>query len=195
MAVKTPMTPSRALSLIAAGGQVVVRDEEWLVRAVQHTPADGLMVRCVGTSGIVRDTEATFFTHLDDVQPLRPEDTEFVADDTPGFRKARLYLESMIRKTPIPATEHGLAGWIQNDMQYDLVVFRVKMMRVLFPLIGMLMKFDIATIECIIDGNLRVGKIRPAVVVENSGRKYPYRFPVGCVKLRELKLLMFPELT
>ena len=122
MAVKTPATPNKALSLIAAGGQVVVRDEEWLVRSVQHTPADGLMVKCIGIGGIVRDAEATFFTHLDDVQPLRPEDTQLVADNTPGFRQSRLYLESVIRKTPIPATEHGLAvaeHQLLNKLEYQ----------------------------------------------------------------------------
>ena len=46
---------------IAGGAQVVVRDEEWIVRSVQQTPSDGLMVRCIGTSTLVRDTEATFF--------------------------------------------------------------------------------------------------------------------------------------
>jgi superfamily II DNA or RNA helicase len=102
-------TPSVALPLIAPGAQVVVRDEEWLVRAVQQTPADGKLVRVVGASELVRDQEATFFTELDDVQPLRPEDTTLVLDPTPGFRRSRLYLEALIRKTPLPAAETRLA--------------------------------------------------------------------------------------
>ena len=102
-------TPNELLPLIAAGAQVVVRDEEWLVRAVQQTPADGLLVQCIGTSTLVRDTEATFFTALDHVEPMRPEETRLVADDSPNFRRSRLYLEAMIRKTPVPATETGLA--------------------------------------------------------------------------------------
>jgi ERCC4-related helicase len=102
-------TPSVALPLIAPGAQVVVRDEEWLVRAVQQTPADGKLVRVIGASELVRDQEATFFTELDDVQPLRPEDTTLVLDPTPGFRRSRLYLEALIRKTPLPAAETRLA--------------------------------------------------------------------------------------
>lgn len=102
-------TPSVALTLIAPGAQVVVRDEEWLVRAVQLTPADGKLVRVIGASELVRDQEATFFTELDDVQPLRPEDTTLVLDPTPGFRRSRLYLEALIRKTPLPAAETRLA--------------------------------------------------------------------------------------
>ena len=77
-------TRADALSLLAPGAQVEVRDEEWLVRAVQQTAEDGLMVRVIGTSELVRDREATFFTELDEVSPLRPEDTVLVADPAPG---------------------------------------------------------------------------------------------------------------
>ncbi len=88
---------------------MVVRDEEWLVTRVQHTPSDGLLVHCTGTSPFVRDTEASFFTKVDNVEPLQPENTQLVADASPQFRTSRLYLEAMIRKTPVPATETGLA--------------------------------------------------------------------------------------
>ncbi len=110
-------TPTELESLIAAGAQVVVRDEEWLVTRVQHTPADGLRVQCTGTSPFVRDTDATFFTSLDHIQPLKPEETRLVTDDSPQFRTSRLYLEAMIRKTPVPATETGLA--VSRDQLLD----------------------------------------------------------------------------
>jgi superfamily II DNA or RNA helicase len=67
------------------------------------------MVRCIGTSSFVRDTEATFFTNLDAVEPLRPEDTSLVDDDSPNYRTSRLYLEAIMRKTPIPSTDLDLA--------------------------------------------------------------------------------------
>ncbi len=102
-------TPDKSLSLIAPGAQVVVRDEEWLVRAIAQTPADGMRVRCVGTSTLVRDTEATFLTKLDNITPLRPEETKLTADDSPQFRASRLYLEAVLRKTPVPANQTGLA--------------------------------------------------------------------------------------
>lgn len=102
-------TSAAALPLLAGGAQVVVRDEEWIVSSVQQTPSDGLMVRCIGTSVLVRDSEATFFTNLDDIQPLRPEDTVLVDDGSPNFRESRLFLEAIIRKTPVPATDTDLA--------------------------------------------------------------------------------------
>ena len=115
-------TPAAFLDQIAGGAQVVVRDEEWLVRSVQDTPSDGRMVRCTGTSSLVRDTEATFFTSLDRIEPLRPEDTVLVADETPNYAGARLYLESIIRKTPVPATESRLivaGGQLLTELQYQ----------------------------------------------------------------------------
>ena len=102
-------TPDKLLSLIAPGAQVVVRDEEWLVRAIEPTSADGVKVRCVGTSTLVRDAEATFLTKLDNVAPLRPEETRLTADLSPRFRASRLYLEAVLRKTPVPANQTGLA--------------------------------------------------------------------------------------
>jgi len=110
-------TPPQFESLLAPGAQVVVRDEEWLVSQVQPTPTDGLMVRCSGTSTLVRDTEATFFTKLDVIEPLKPEDTTLVADESPRFRTSRLYLEALIRKTPVPGSQSGLA--VAHDQLLD----------------------------------------------------------------------------
>jgi superfamily II DNA or RNA helicase len=116
------VTKVELLSLIAPGAQVVVRDEEWLVSAVEHTAADGLRVRATGVSELVRGSEAVFLTNLDDVQPLRPEDTRLVLDPTPGFRRSRLFLEAMIRKTPVPGGEPKLAlanAHLLNELEYQ----------------------------------------------------------------------------
>lgn len=101
-------TPAEFLPLLASGAQVVVRDEEWLVRSVQQTPSDGIMVRCIGTSSFVRDTEATFFTNLDRIEPQRPEETTLVGDDSPNYRDSRLYLEAVLRKTPVASGDPRL---------------------------------------------------------------------------------------
>ena len=81
-----------------------------MVQSVQQTASDGLYVRCIGTSTLVRDTEASFFTNLDVITPLRPEDTKLVLDSSPNFQTSRLYLEAVLRKTPIPATNADLAS-------------------------------------------------------------------------------------
>ena len=62
-AVKPPVRAA-----LAPGSVVVVRDEEWLVRATEET-ADGTLVHVQGLGELVRDTSASFYTRLDDVVP------------------------------------------------------------------------------------------------------------------------------
>ncbi|WP_407111614.1 hypothetical protein ACE1N8_31860 [Streptomyces sp. DSM 116494] len=60
---------------------------------------------------------------LDDIQVLDPRRTELVPDDSPNHRKARLYLEAVIRKTALPQTEHGLAladGFLMDKQTHQL---------------------------------------------------------------------------
>lgn len=115
-------TPYGLIPLIAPGSLVVVRDEEWMVRRVEATPADGHLVHCLGVSSFVRDTEAAFFTKLDLIEPLRPQDATFVPDSSPNFLRSRLFLEAMIRTTPVAATNTDLAvshEQLLNELQYQ----------------------------------------------------------------------------
>lgn len=91
------------------GSQIEVRDEEWLVRNVTRTAHDGDRIEAVGVSEFVRDQEAVFFTKLDDVQLMDPSRTRLTSDDSPTFRRSRLFLEAVLRKTPLPQSERGLA--------------------------------------------------------------------------------------
>jgi hypothetical protein len=90
----------------AAGSVVVVRDEEWIVSSCERA-GDGWKVRCVGTSELVRDTSATFFSTLDHIESLDPADAVLVRDDSPRFRRSRLWVEAVLRKTPVPLHERG----------------------------------------------------------------------------------------
>ena len=58
---------------VAPGSVVVVRDEEWLVTAVDQT-RDGRLLHCQGLSELVRDTAASFYEGLekDNIQVLDP---------------------------------------------------------------------------------------------------------------------------
>ncbi|MEV6107818.1 SNF2-related protein [Streptomyces sp. NPDC051940] len=91
------------------GAQIVVRDEEWLVRNVTRSANDGDRIEAVGIGEFVRDQEAVFFTELDDVELMDPRRTKLIADDSPNFRRSRLFLEAVLRKTPLPQSERGLA--------------------------------------------------------------------------------------
>lgn len=93
--------------VVAPGSVVVVRDEEWLVRSTEET-ADGTLVRVQGLSELVRDLHASFYTGLDTVVPKDPRDATVVADASPRYRASRLWLESTIRRTPVPLTDPRL---------------------------------------------------------------------------------------
>ncbi|MCK0517655.1 DEAD/DEAH box helicase [Williamsia sp. DF01-3] len=92
---------------IAAGERVIIRDEEWLVRAVRSTERDGTRVEVTGVSELVRDQDAVFFDHpeLDTIDRLDPRDGKLVADTSSQLRQTRLWLESVRRGSPIPAAD------------------------------------------------------------------------------------------
>ncbi|MCU1614232.1 MAG: helicase domain protein [Frankiales bacterium] len=90
-----------------AGSIVVVRDEEWVVSSSEPA-GDGWKVRCLGRTELVRGTTATFFSSLDDIEQLDPAKAELVQDTSPGFRRSRLWVEAVRRKTPVPLHEPGL---------------------------------------------------------------------------------------
>lgn len=92
---------------IAAGERVLVRDEEWLVRAVRATEFDGTRVEVTGVSELVRDQPAIFFDHpeLDRIERMDPRDGRLVVDTSPQFRQTRLWLESVRRGSPVPVAD------------------------------------------------------------------------------------------
>ncbi|MBK6312162.1 MAG: hypothetical protein IPF42_16925, partial [Candidatus Microthrix sp.] len=50
-----------------------------------------------------------FLTKLDNITPSARRRRSWTADDSPQFRASRLYLEAVLRKTPVPANQTGLA--------------------------------------------------------------------------------------
>ena len=63
------------------------------------------MIRCVGRSELVRDTEATFFSDLDQIEAVDPTSTRFVVDESESCRRGRLYIEALMRISPLPASD------------------------------------------------------------------------------------------
>ena len=109
--------PDSARFSIAPGSVVIVRDEEWLVTGVEHT-TDGRLLRCQGLSELVRDTTASFYEGLDaDLHVLDPAEATVVADDSPHYRRSRLWLEAALRKTAVPLD--GTALTVSVDMLAD----------------------------------------------------------------------------
>lgn len=103
----TSASVTRSPFTAAPGSIVEVRDEEWLVTKVESV-SDGFVVDVIGLSELVRDTSARFATGLDDIVEVEPTAVTIEADTSERFRSARLWLDAMVRKTPVPISEPGL---------------------------------------------------------------------------------------
>ena len=76
-------------------------DEHWLVSNVART-TDGFRIRVGGVSDYVRETTATFFTALDDITIFDSANVTVTPDESSLFRHTSLWLESTLRRTPVP---------------------------------------------------------------------------------------------
>lgn len=110
---------------LAPGSRVRIRDEEWMVEKCLPLSTGGYAVHVRGLSELVLSRPAIFLDTLDDVRPLRPEDTKLVEDTSPEYRQTRLYLETLLRRTPPTdwKIHVGHRGAIQV-MDYQLVPAR-----------------------------------------------------------------------
>src|SRR3954447_22298540 len=100
-------TTTGAAFSAAPGSIVEVRDEQWMVTSIEQD-GDGYLVHVQGLTELVRDTTAVFATVLDNVATVEPAQARVVPDDSPSHRRARLWLEAMLRKSPVPLTDPGL---------------------------------------------------------------------------------------
>jgi superfamily II DNA or RNA helicase len=66
---------------------------------------DGALLNVYGLSELVRDTTATFYESLDTIEVLDPREARVIADDSPGYRRARLWVESTLRKSALPLSD------------------------------------------------------------------------------------------
>ncbi|MFW9175661.1 helicase-related protein [Corynebacterium amycolatum] len=120
-------TTPDAFDQLSPGVTIKVRDEYWLVTHVTRS-SDGFKVKARGISDYVRDTTATFYTALDcDLEVFDPAKITVTADNSAGFRKSRLWLESTIRQTPVPLYQNNLevsTRMLADPLDYQLNAVR-----------------------------------------------------------------------
>ncbi|WP_128428055.1 DEAD/DEAH box helicase [Streptomyces cyaneus] len=106
------------------GTVIEVRDEEWMVRNSKQVRPGEYLIEAVGASDLVRGQQARFLAPtMDEPRILRPEDTRLVPDSSPHFRRSRLFVEAVLRKTALPQRERRLAltdGFLLDRMDYQL---------------------------------------------------------------------------
>ena len=116
------MTATASRLTVAPGSVVVVRDEEWLVTSMENT-LDGQLLHVQGLSDLVRGTTASFYESLDvDLEVLDPRLATVCADSSPGYRRARLWLEATLRKTAVPLVDDRLTvadGMLADSLPYQ----------------------------------------------------------------------------
>ncbi|MGW6173686.1 helicase-related protein [Arthrobacter sp. NPDC055138] len=85
---------------------------------------DGTLVRVQGLTELVRDTTAAFYSALDDIEVVDPAKSKVVADCTPNYRRARLFLETTLRKTPTPQSAEHLTvstRMLSRNLKYQQI--------------------------------------------------------------------------
>lgn len=123
MARPSPRTASLPQQTFAPGARLEVRGEEWIVRKAEQTSTGATALHVTGLSELVRNKDAIFLTDIDtELRVLQPEDTALVADPSPGYRRSRLYLESLLRQSP-PTDARLYRGHrgAMNPADYQLV--------------------------------------------------------------------------
>lgn len=104
------------------GMRVIIRDEEWMVKKVETNTLGRKSIHCVGISKLVKDYQAVFLTDLEKIEQVDPAKVKLVVDDSPFFRKSRLFIESQWRqKIPTDTALH-----IGNRAAMDLMNFQLE---------------------------------------------------------------------
>lgn len=119
--VTTAIVTNPAELNVAPGSIVVIRDEEWLVTSAEQG-ADGWLVRVRGLSELVAETTAAFYSSLDKIEVQDPKRARVVPDGSSGYRDSRLWLEALIRKTPVPYGDQNLT--VSTHMLADALAYQ-----------------------------------------------------------------------
>lgn len=102
---------------IAPGARVKIRGSEWVVKRVEQSGSDGRVIHATGISELVRHKTASFLERLEskNIIVLDPAETKLVPDRSPQFRDTRLFLESLLRQSPVV----GNALWLGHTAAVD----------------------------------------------------------------------------
>src|SRR5947207_9309198 len=181
----------------ASGMTVLARGEEWMVTEVKERDHDGTRLVVTGVSPLVRDQTAVFFHapgRLDRVEPRFAEDTELIKDVSPGFRRSRLFIEALLRKTPLPQGEQRLAS-VGTHLADDLLYQREPARRALANLrprlliadavgLGKTLEIGLLLSELIRRGRGdRILVVTPRHILEQFQHEMWTRFAIGLVRL------------
>ncbi len=79
---------------IAAGMRLSIREEDFLVTHVEKE-----IIETEGISELVKGMRFTFDLSLEEYEVIKPEATKLVADKSNGYRKTKLFIETILRNS------------------------------------------------------------------------------------------------
>lgn len=93
------MTPTKELSheskhTIAAGIRLRLRDEDFIVTHVERD-----IIEAEGISELVKGMRFSFDLSLESYDVITPEATQLVGDNSNGYRKSKLFIETVLRNS------------------------------------------------------------------------------------------------
>lgn len=114
----------------APGMRAIIRDEEWMVKKIETNSLGNKALHCIGISPLVKDKEAIFLADLEQIQNVDPADVKLVADTSPFYKRALLYLESQWRQQiPTDANLHIGHKAAMDLMPYQLDPAKLSLQR------------------------------------------------------------------
>ncbi len=119
--VKNRVEGEIIMSDYAPGMRAIIRDEEWMVKKTETNSLGNEALFCIGITPLVKDREETFMSDLENIQIVDPAEVNLVADTSPFYRKALLYLESQWRQQ-IPTDTNLHIG---HQAAMDLMPFQL----------------------------------------------------------------------
>lgn len=79
---------------LAAGIRLKLRDEDFLI-----THVDKYIIEAEGISELVKGMRFSFDIRLEDFEIINPESTKLVVDQSNGYRKSKLFIETVLRNS------------------------------------------------------------------------------------------------
>ncbi len=79
---------------IAAGMRITIRDEDFIITKTDHN-----IVEAEGISELVKGMRFSFDLNLEDYEVITPEKTRLVPDTSNGYRKTKLFVETVLRNS------------------------------------------------------------------------------------------------
>ena len=87
---------------MAIGQRITTRGEDFLITNIINNSDGSQLLDVEGISELVKGMRFAFDTKIDnEIKPVDPNETKFIADTESGYRKSKLYIETHIRNSTI----------------------------------------------------------------------------------------------